>query len=53
MRELEHQSELDYQRKEGEKIARLKMAKKMKESGMPIGDIMLFTEMAEEEIAKL
>lgn len=53
MRELEYQSELEYQRKEGRKEEKYYMAEKMKKRGMPIGEIMLLTELTKEEIENI
>ena len=53
MIEMERQSELEFAKDEGREEERLKMAKKMVEKGMDIGDIMLYTGLSEQQILSL
>lgn len=65
MIEMERQSELDFKLKEGMKIGeekgmrigeekgKLEVARKMKQSGVDLGDIMLFTGLSEQQISAL
>lgn len=57
MIEMERKSELEFAKDEGREEGRLeekmKVAKKMKEKGMDIGDIMLYTGLSEQYILSL
>ncbi|MDE6697770.1 MAG: Rpn family recombination-promoting nuclease/putative transposase [Muribaculaceae bacterium] len=61
MLEMEHQSELEFAkvegreegREEGRIEERMEVAKKMKKSKMPLGDIMLFTGLTKEQVLSL
>ncbi len=53
MIEMEHQSELEFKKEEGREEGKLEVARKMKEGGMKLGDIMLFTGLTEQQIQEL
>ena len=53
MIEMERQSALEFAKEEGREEEKLVMARKMKERGMNLGDIMLFTGLTQQQIEAL
>lgn len=53
MIEMERRSELEFKREEGRLEGKLEVARGMKNGGMPLGDIMLYTGLSEQQIAAL
>ena len=57
IKEMERESELEFAKEEGREEGRLveryEMARKMKKNGVPLGDILLYTGLPEEEVRKL
>lgn len=50
---IDYNTTMEYAQKEGEKNEKIKIAKKLKEKGMKIGEIVEITELSKEEIEKL
>lgn len=57
MIEMERQSALEFAKEEGKEegieVGKMEVAREMKKKGMPLGDIMLFTGLSEQQIDKL